>query len=63
MLRLAISLGFSIKPGRRHWHATHPNGGHAIIPFGRKRNPRAERNITASIRRVVNQGGPHYPDR
>lgn len=53
MLRYAISLGFQIKPGRKHWHATHPAGGHATIPFGRKRNSRAERNIQASLRRVI----------
>lgn len=53
MLKLAIALGFEIKPGRRHWHATHPGGGYAIISFGRKRSPRAERNITASLRRAA----------
>lgn len=53
MLRLAISLGFSISPGRKHWHATHPLGGHTIIPFGRKRNPRAVRNIAASLKRAA----------
>jgi hypothetical protein len=52
-LRYAIALGFSISPGRKHWHAAHPNGNHTIIPFGRKRSPRAERNILASIRRAA----------
>lgn len=52
-LRLAIELGFSIKPGRKHWHASHPQGGHVPIPFGRKRSPRSERNILASIRRAA----------
>lgn len=53
MLRYAISLGFAIKPGRRHWHAHHPSGGMTIIPFGRKRNPRSERNIQAALRRAA----------
>jgi hypothetical protein len=52
-LRYAVALGFSIKPGRKHWHATHPNGNHTTIPFGRKRSPRSERNILASIRRAA----------
>lgn len=63
MLRLAISLGFEIRPGRKHWHATHPAGGHTTIPFGRKRNSRAERNITASLRRAQTQGAPGFPIR
>ena len=54
MLRYALELGFEISPGRRHWHARHPNGGHTIIPFGRKRHPRSERNITAALRRATN---------
>jgi hypothetical protein len=53
MLRHAIALGFSIKPGRKHWHATHPSGGHTTIPFGRKRHPRSERNIQAALRRAA----------
>lgn len=52
-LKYAIDLGFSITPGRKHWHARHPSGGHTIVPFGRKRSPRSERNILASIRRAV----------
>lgn len=53
MLRLARELGFAITPGRRHWHACHPSGGRTIIPFGRKRHDRAERNITAALRRAA----------
>jgi hypothetical protein len=53
MLRYAIELGFVIKPGRKHWHACHPNGGHTTIPFGRKRHPRSERNIQASLKRAA----------
>lgn len=52
MLRYALELGFTIKPGRRHWHATHPNGGHTIISFGRKRHPRSERNTMAALKRA-----------
>lgn len=52
-LKYAIDLGFSIVPGRKHWHARHPNGGHTIVPFGRKRSPRSERNILASLRRAA----------
>lgn len=51
LLRLAINLGYTIKPGRKHWHATHPSGGTTIIPFGRKRSPRSQRNIESRIRR------------
>lgn len=51
LLRLAIDLGYSIKPGRKHWHATHPSGGYTIIPFGRKRSKRATRNIESRIRK------------
>ncbi|MGA1640937.1 MAG: hypothetical protein ACO4AL_11365 [Steroidobacteraceae bacterium] len=53
MLRYAIELGFAIRPGRKHWHALHPNGGMTIIPFGRKRHSRSERNIQASLRRAA----------
>lgn len=58
MLRYAISLAFSIKPGRKHWHASHPNGNQAIIPFGRKRSRRSERNIQASLRRAADTPVP-----
>lgn len=51
LLRLAISLGYTITPGRKHWHASHPNGGSTIIPFGRKRSSRSHRNIESRIRR------------
>lgn len=53
MLRYALELGFELTPGRKHWHAKHPSGGHTIIPFGRKRHPRSERNITAALRRAT----------
>ena len=45
LLRYALQLGFTIAAGSKHWHATHPGGGRAIIPFGRKRHPRSDRNI------------------
>lgn len=60
MLKYAISLGFEIRPGRKHWHATHPNGGHAIISFGRKRKPRAVRNIQASLKRAAAPGASEH---
>lgn len=53
LLRYAAALGFTITPGRKHWHARHPLGGRAIVPFGRKRHPRSERNIAASLRRAA----------
>lgn len=49
MLRYAISLQYAIKPGRKHWIATHPNGYRTTIPFGRKRHPSSERNIKAHL--------------
>ena len=48
LLRYAAALGFTVTPGRKHWHARHPLGGWAIVPFGRKYHPRSERNIAAS---------------
>lgn len=51
LLRLALDLGYTIKPGRKHWHASHPNGGSTIIPFGRKRSVRSHRNIESRIRK------------
>jgi hypothetical protein len=52
MLRLAVELGYSITPGRRHWHLTHEiTGSRTILPFGRKRSTRSVRNITAHLRR------------
>ena len=52
LLRYALQLGFTIAAGSKHWHATHPGGGRAIIPFGRTRHPRSDRNIEASLRRA-----------
>lgn len=51
LLRLAVQLGYTIKPGRKHWLATHPSGGTTIIPFGRKRSARSHRNIESRIRK------------
>lgn len=51
-LKYAIELGFQVVPGRKHWHARHPNGGRTIVPFGRKRSARSERNIYASLKRA-----------
>lgn len=51
LIRLAIQLGYIITPGRKHWHATHPDGGYTIIPFGRKRSVRSHRNIESRIRK------------
>lgn len=53
LLRHALELGFVITPGRSHWHARHPSGGHTIIPFGRKRPARSERNIRAALKRAA----------
>lgn len=53
-LKYAIELGFQLTPGRKHWHARHPDGGRTIVPFGRKRSSRSERNIYASLRRAAN---------
>ena len=52
LLRYAQSLGFAITAGGKHWHATHPAGGHTTIPFGRKVHPRSTRNIEAALRRA-----------
>lgn len=52
-LRLALELGFSITPGRRHWHLRHPGGGYTIASFGRKRSVRSERNTMAAIKRAA----------
>jgi len=53
-LRLALELGFEIRPGRSHWILFHPGTGQqAIACFGRKRSPRSQRNIEASIRRAA----------
>lgn len=57
-LRLALELGFSIKPGRRHWHLCHPGGGYTIASFGRKRSPRSERNTLAAIKRAASTPSP-----
>jgi hypothetical protein len=51
--RYAIELGFTLTPGSKHWHASHPGGGRTIIPFGRKISPRSEQNIRASLRRAA----------
>lgn len=52
MLSLATDLGFEIRPGRKHWIAIHTNG-RTIIPFGRKRHSRSERNIKAALYRAT----------
>lgn len=52
MLRLATELGWQVRPGRRHWHLTHPvTGSTTILPFGRKRSVRSTRNIQSHLRR------------
>jgi hypothetical protein len=57
-LRYALALGYQLTPGRKHWHAHHPNGGRTIIPFGRKRSTRSERNILASLARACRPLSP-----
>jgi hypothetical protein len=63
LTRLAAALRFTLCPGGRHWHATHPGGGRAIVPYGRKISDRSARNIAANLRRAAQgpaspQGGP-----
>ena len=53
LARYAVALGFRLTPGRRHWHASHPAGGRAVLPFGRKLSTRSDRNIRASLRRAA----------
>lgn len=53
LVRYAMGLGFTLTPGGRHWLAIHPGGGRTILPFGRKRSPRSEQNIRASLRRAA----------
>jgi hypothetical protein len=53
LLREALALGFTLRPGSRHWHASHPSGGRAIVPYGRKASDRSQRNIRASLRRAA----------
>lgn len=60
-LKYAIELGFQLTPGRKHWHARHPNGGRTIVPFGRKRSARSERNIHASLRRAAHDHSVTLP--
>jgi hypothetical protein len=33
--------------------ASHPSGGRAIVPYGRKASDRSQRNIRASLRRAA----------
>lgn len=51
LARLAVSLGYTLKPGSKHWHAHHPSGGYTIIPFGSKSSFRSQRNIESRIRK------------
>lgn len=53
LLRYAAALGFTLTGGGKHWHASHPSGGRAIVPYGRRLSVRAERNIRASLRRAA----------
>ena len=53
LARYALALGFQLTPGRRHWHASHPSGGRAILPFGSRINSRSLRNIRANLRRAA----------
>ena len=52
LTRYAQALGFTLTAGRKHWHATHPEGGRAVVPFGRKVSVRSFRNVQASLRRA-----------
>jgi len=61
LTRLAAALGFTLTPGGRHWHASHPSGGRAIVPYGRKISDRSARNIAANLRRAAQ--GPASPAR
>lgn len=53
LLRYAAAMGFSLTPGSRHWHASHPSGGRAIVPYGSKISRRSWRNVIASLRRAA----------
>lgn len=56
LLRYAAALGFTLTAGGKHWHANHPSGGRAIVPFGRKASDRSQRKIRANLRRAAAQG-------
>jgi hypothetical protein len=59
---MATELGYEIRPGRRHWRLTHTvTGSLAIVPFGRKRSPRSERNVIASLKRGAREVGYIHP--
>jgi len=53
LARYALALGFQLTPGRRHWHAHHPNGGRTVLPFGSRIGSQSQRNIRASLRRAA----------
>jgi hypothetical protein len=53
LARLAASMGFTLTAGGRHWHAAHPSGGRAIVPYGRKISDRSARRIAANLRRAA----------
>lgn len=56
LLRYALSLGFTLRPGSRHWLASHPSGGRAVVPYGRRLSFRSLRNVQASLRRAAALG-------
>jgi hypothetical protein len=58
LLREALALGFTLRPGSRHWLAAHPSGGRAIVPYGRRPSDRSQRNIRASLRRAARGMAP-----
>lgn len=55
LLRYAQARGFTLTPGSKHWHATHPSGGRAIVPFGRRMSVSTERRVMADLRRAARQ--------
>jgi len=53
LVREALALGFTLRPGSRHWLAAHPCGGRAIVPYGRRYSSNTERRVIAKLRQAA----------
>lgn len=59
LIQLALSLGYDLEPGSKHWKLRHQRTGfRTTLPYGTKLSFRSERNVLSSLRRGAKGGLP-----
>ena len=57
LTQLALSLGYDLEPGSKHWKLRHQKTGYrTTLPYGTKLSVRSQRNVLASLRRGAKGG-------